>query len=202
MKLILIVITLLLLAGCASGPESDHPSGLIVEEIAPDKSTALAKQNLLQLTQVYDLSPFLYTKRIQFKTGVETKSHPVILLNTRFADQPKKLLSSFLHEEMQWWLTQNKINSTLAVKDLAKLYPNPPSVKNSSKNATYYRLIVCYLELEALKHYLGNKEARAIMTSMMKKDKLYPWTYAQVLKRGAHIRKIVVHRQLLPLMLR
>lgn len=202
MKWIWIVTLTLFLTGCASDSENAHPSGLTIEEIQPNKMTAVTKQNLFHLAQVYDLSPFLYTKRVQVQSNVTPHSHPVILLNTKYSEQPKKLLSAFLHEEFQWWFAKHGFRATLAVKDLAKIYPKAPVAKNSTMNATYIRLMVCYLEYRALTHYLGAKEARAILHTMRTKDKLHPWSYAQVLNQNAKIKKVLEQRELIPETLR
>ena len=190
------------MTGCASDQDNAHPSGITVEEIEPNKMTAITKQNLLHLAQVYELSPFLYTKRVQLQTNAVPHSHPVILLNTKYAEQPKKLLSVFLHEQMQWWFTQHGFRATMAVKDLSKIYPKAPVAKNSTVNATYIRLMVCYLEYRALAHYLGEKEARAIILTLKTKDKLHPWSYTQALNKNTPIKKVLMQRDLIPPVLR
>jgi hypothetical protein len=199
MNLMKVLFLTLLLSGCASREgRPGHPSGLVIEEVSPNKWTAITRQNLLHLTQVYDLSPFIYTKNIQIESMVIPQSHPVLLLNTRYAEKPKKLLSVFLHEQLHWWTTNNQIKTNEAIKDLKKVYPNAPVTTTSGKDSTHLHLIICYLEYKALKFYLGKTEATEIITSLMKQEKIYPWVYYQVIYKNFAIEKIVKKTGLLP----
>jgi hypothetical protein len=197
MKLIIFSI-LLYLTSCASIRIEEHPSGLEVKEIYPSKSTALTKQNLLQLAQVYDLSPFFYTKEVYIQSRTVSHSHPKLVLNTRNAEHPKKLLSSFLHEELHWWFTQNRPQTLFAIKELKKIYPNAPVTKSNGPDSTYVHLMVCYLEFRAVSFYLGKTEGRKVISDIMKKDKLYPWIYYQVLNKDFAIKKVVEKYKLVP----
>lgn len=196
MKLSLILF--LFLFGCSSRQEPPHPSGLEVSEVKPDKGTALTKQNLLHLLQVYDLTPFLFTKTVKIEPMVIPHSHPVLTLNTRNAEKPKKILAVFLHEQLHWWLAANQQKTDAAIKELRKIYPNAPVTKALGPQSTYLHLLVCYLELRAVSFYLGKKEGRDVITSIMKHDKIYPWVYFQVLNKDFAIARIVRENGLLP----
>lgn len=192
------IILLTLLSGCASKEPLVHPSGVEITEIKPNKWTAITKQNLYQLAQVYDLSPFLYTKKIHVESQVVPHSHPVLTLNTRNAEKPRKLLSVWLHEEFHWWMERNKKSTDLAIRELKKIYPKAPATKSSGPDSTYIHLMVCFLEMKALSFYLGKKESVSVITEIMKKDKLYPWVYYQVLHRDYAIKKIMLKHKLIP----
>lgn len=199
MKLILVILLFALAFGCASRKKDEgHPSGLNIVEVKPNKWTAITKQNLLQLTQVYDLRPFLFTRKVKIQSRVIPHSHPVLTLNTRNAENPHKLLSVFLHEQLHWWLTKNPENTKEAVKLLKKYFPKAPVTKSLGADSTHLHLLVCYLELKALSHYMGKKEGREVVYSIMKKDKIYPWIYYQVLFRPSSIEKVVKKFKLLP----
>lgn len=196
---VFLLIIAIFLTGCASKVKDEHPSGLEVKEIQPNKWTSITKQNLLHLAQVYDLSPFLYTKKIHIQSQVIPHSHPVLTLNTRNAENPKKILSTFLHEELHWWLSgKNDKPTNLAIAELKKIYPKVPAINKNGPHSTYLHLIVCFLELEALEHYLGKKEARGVITNIMRKDKIYTWVYYQVLYKDFAIRQLVKKHKLLP----
>lgn len=197
MKLLCLSV-LLLVFSCASREEAPHPSGLIITEVDANKWTALTKQNLLQLVQVYDLSPFLFTKNIKIESKVIPHSHPVLTLNSRNAEDPKKLLSVFLHEQLHWWTSMNQAQTDLAITDLKTIFPKAPITKTMGPNSTYIHLIVCYLELRAVSFYLGKEEGRNVISSFMKKDKIYPWIYSQVLTKESAIQKIIKKHRLLP----
>ena len=189
MKVLFLVLFLALLSGCATRKKDEgHPSGLHIAEVKPNKWTAITKQNLLLLTQVYDLDSFLFTKKVKIESRVIPHSHPVLTLNTRNAENPNKLLSVFLHEQLHWWLNKNSSNTLLAIKELKKKFPKAPVTRSLGADSTHLHLIVCYLELAALNHYLGKKDGRETVYDIMKRDKIYPWIYYQVLFRGKRIR--------------
>lgn len=194
----LILIFSFLLWGCATKTQESAPLGLEIVEITPNKWTAITKQNMLHLAQVYDLRPFLFTKKIHLQSQVIPHSHPVLTINTRNAENPKKLLSVWLHEELHWWAVQNAKNVNLAIRELKKIYPNAPVTKSSGANSTFLHLIVCHLELKALGFYVGDKESREIITDVMKKDKIYPWIYYQILYKDHAIKRIVRKYKLIP----
>lgn len=195
---LLVLFTSFLLGSCATKEPELTPLGLEVVEITPNKWTAITKQNMLHLAQVYDLRPFLYTKKIHIQSQVIPHSHPVLTINTRNAENPKKILSVWLHEELHWWALQNSKNFSLAIRELKKIYPHAPVTKSSGANSTFLHLIICHLELKALGFYLGDKEAREVITDIMKKDKIYPWIYYQILYKDHAIKSLAKKYKLIP----
>lgn len=185
-------LLLFILSSCAlDGDNELHPSGLEITEINPSRDSHIMKQNVLQIAQVYDLSPFLYTKKIQIKTDAVPQSHPVLTLNIRYTNYPHKILAVLLHEEFHWWTLMKKNETALVTADLKKIFPGQtPSV--------YNHLVVCHLEYEALKLYLGEKASRQIIQDFIRKEKLRPWTYSQVLLRPHIFKKILKKHNLTP----
>lgn len=194
----LILISYVLLWGCATKGPEQAPLDLEIVEITPNKWTAITKQNMLHLAQVYDLKPFLFTKKINIQSQVIPHSHPVLTINTRNAENPKKILSVWLHEELHWWSVQKSKSFSLAIKELEKIYPQAPVTKSFGLNSTFLHLVICHLELKALGFYLGDKEARDVITDIMKSDKIYPWIYYQVLYKDHAIKRLVKKYKLLP----
>lgn len=184
-------ISLLLLFACASPEVEEHPSGLKVTEIKPNRDSHIMKQNLLQLSQVYDLSPFLFTKKIQIKTDAIPQSHPVLTLNIRYTNYPDKILATFLHEQFHWWALMKKVDLKKAEKDLKKMYPK-------QTEGVYAHFLICYLEYKAMKHYLGPAKAKPIFFDFIQKDKIRPWIYGQVIAREAVLGKIFKKYKLIP----
>lgn len=166
-------------------------TGLFIAEINPDKGTYLTKQNLQQLEQVYDLSPFIYTRNVQISSDVKSPPTPGLTLTTRFAENPRKLLAAWLHEEFYWWAEQNKAKFAPALKELQNIYPR-------ASGHAHLLLIICNLEFKALSYYLGDKEAKKTINDLMKNDRLFPWTYYQVLNRNADITKLMNKYDLIP----
>jgi hypothetical protein len=193
MKLIFFII-FSSLVGCSTFEEGLHPSGLDIKEINPNKWTSITKQNLLHLTQVYDLTPVLFTKKIQIQSQIIPSSHPVLSLNTKYAESPDKILAIFLHEQFHWWILKNQIRTNLAIIELKALYPKAPQTQSSGKDSTYIHIIVCYLEYAALKYYIGRPKAHNVIREFIKKEKLYPWIFSEILKNEVKIKNII-HKQ-------
>jgi hypothetical protein len=195
MKASLLSLLLLLFSACASLETPGHPSGLEVTERGPDKGTAITKQNLLHLAQVYDLSPFLFTKRIVIDSAAVPTAKPVLTLGTQDAEEPKRILATLLHQELDWWLDAKASATAAAIDELRKIYPKVPKAEAQTAHRT---LLLCYLEFRALEFYVGQNEARAVIEGLMKKAKRSPWAYYQVLHRGFVVRKVVETQRLYP----
>lgn len=184
------LILFLTLFSCAQQETNEHPSGLTVVEIHPDRNTALTRQNALHLAQVYDLEPFLYTKNIHIQSNVIPHSHPVLTLDTRHAEFPHRLLSTWLHEEFHWWAVLNAAKMREAIKEIKVQYPDLPQ-------SDYIHLIICYLEYKALVHYLGPAEGKSILSNHIE-SKLYSWVYSEVLQREGDLKTLLAKHGLIP----
>lgn len=193
-------VALLLCAACTS----HHPAkplnyGFEITEAIPDKKTAMVKQNLLHLAQVYDLKPVLFNKKIiTSSTPVPTNGNS-LFINTMFFESPSKLLSQLLHAEVHAWVMLNRKKVSPAVIDLKVIYPKiAGETIPGDKVSGYVHLIICYLELKLLEFYLGEKQSKMIIGEFIKKDKILPWTYYQVINKNFAIKQVVEKHQLLP----
>jgi hypothetical protein len=193
------IFILLLLAACATQPPAAPKPLLIIKEIHPNKWTHLTKQNLEHLLQVYELEPFLFTKVVHIQSRVIPHSHPVLTLNSRFAEAPHRLLAVFLHEQLHWWEEMNPEKVKLAKQDLRALFPVIPK-EGIARNldSTYLHFIVCYLEYRALQYFLGKKQAEKILMTMIEEDKIYPWIYGRIFEKYNEIENIIRRHQLEP----
>lgn len=201
MRYFLSILFIFLFVSCATKNQATQEDlGLEITEVRPNKWTALTKQNLVHLFQVYELDPYLYTRKIRVQSRVIPHSHPVLTLNTRYAEHPNKLLASLLHEELHWFVGgENAKKTNKAIEELKKIYPQVPKEGGAkSTHSTYLHLIVCYLEYISIIHYLGEKEAKKMIEEMIKKDKVYPWIYTQVLYKNFAIKRVVHKYRLLP----
>jgi hypothetical protein len=184
---------------CSTTLESpQHPSGLVINEINPNKWTLLVKQNLLQLSQVYDIAPFIFTKTIHIESKVIPRSHPVLTLNTRFAESPKKLLAVFLNQEFQWWLKLNEARTLLGIQELKKIAPKAPITEALGKDSTYLKMLAAQLEVMALELYLGAEEKKKLLSEKISIDKQDPWIYKFVQSNEEILKKILQTQKLLP----
>lgn len=199
---LLSVLFFFLFMSCATRPPDATKPLLTIKEIAPNKWTHLTKQNLEHLVKVYDLRPFIFTDIIHIQSRVIPHSHPVLTLNSRFAEAPHRLLSVFLHEQLHWWGAMNAEKVNLAIQDLKTLIPAiPKEGMTRNQQSTYLHFIICYLEYRALQHYLGKKQADHILVTMIEEDKIYPWIYGRIFEEYHKIGAIVRKHQLEPALL-
>jgi len=193
MKLLNLCLFLFVIFGCSHSPPIEVPltKDINIVEINPNKWTTLTRKDLEQLFKVYDLSPILFTKEIRIESRVIPHSHPVLTLNTRYAEEPFKLLSMFIHEQLHWWLESQSAAFLQAKEELKKLFPVlPDSGLAKDAHSTYLHLSLCTLEYELLVHYLGTKQANLILKDLIYKDKIYPWIYKEVYKNFKDLKTI------------
>ena len=157
------------------------------------KSEMVTKAELQKLLGSHELSKWTFTRKIMIEDNVIPHSHPVLTLNTREAG--RILLATYVHEQIHWFLSDNRKRTDQAIAELRELYPkvpvgNPDGARNEL--STYLHLIVNYLEYEAMKELVGESKARKIM----ERKRYYKWIYKTVLKDGASVREIVERNDL------
>lgn len=190
-----VILMLFFFMSCTNFTPQQSPlngPSLTVTEINPNKWTALTRQNLDHLLKIYPLTPVLFTKDIHIKPQSTPSSHPVLTLNTRYAERPNLLLATFLHYQFHWWLDQKSKEYELAQTDLKSLLGPLPS------EATYQHVLICFLEYEALIHYLNLREANKILKDIIYKEKVHPWIYKQVYIKNKKLKEIVIRFNLMP----
>ena len=173
----------LILSGCTTRPETPSVAVpmLRMTEIGPNKWTALTRQNLEHLLQIYDLSPYLLTLEIQIQSQVPPHAHPVLTLNTRFAEQPNKLLAAFIHEQLHWWSMSKKKELDKAIEEIKTILPTLPKEEiGSDVNSAYFETIICLLEYKTMIQLVNKKEANKVLKDFINTDKVYPWINTQM----------------------
>lgn len=159
-----------------------------------------AKVDFEKLLKKYDVSRYLFTKKVQIEDGVIPHSHPILTLNTRYIDQPLKQLTTFLHEQIHWWVSENDDGVSAAIAEFRKRYPKIPTERREiarNEYSTYLHLVVCYLELIAMRDVAGEKAAAEAFNWL--KGHHYRWIYRTVLKDEAEIAEVVKrHGLMLP----
>jgi hypothetical protein len=193
MKL-LSVFLLLFLAACTTQKVAPVPAGAVlrIAEVGPNKWTAITRQNLEHLLGVYNLTPLIFTDYVEIQSRAFPHSHPSLTLNTRYAEQPQKLLAAFMHEQLHWWSAKNKVAIKRATKDLRKIFPKLP------QRITYEHLVICFLEYDGLIYYLGKTDADKVFKSFITQDKLHPWSYQNVMARYKQMNRIILKYKLKP----
>ena len=172
-------------------------------DIRVQQGTATEKQTreqLQRLLHTYDLSPWFFTKLIVIDEKAIPHSHPVLTLHTRHGRDDELLLSTFLHEELHWFLSQRQKDTEEAIKDLRVLFPSVPSVAPEGANgedSTYLHLLDCYLEYGADQRVLGELRARQVMEFWATDH--YTWVYKTVLASRREIGQVIATHNLIPL---
>lgn len=178
-------------SACATSAKTQlSPSTAPIEIslVTKTEKTKAAKDELLGLLNRYDLSPFFFTKTIQIQTKVIPHSHPTLTLNTRHIGHANETLTAFLHEQIHWYLDDFKRQETDdAIKELRKLFPQVPSDTGArDEESIYLHLVVCWMELQADKHYLGDQAAY----QLFRDSDVYAWINQKVLEHEKQFREI------------
>jgi hypothetical protein len=163
------------------------------------KEEEQTKAQLQRLLKTYDLAKWTFTKSVLIDEKSIPHSHPVLTLSTRHLRDDELLLSTFVHEQIHWFLTQNYKNTEEAKKELRGLFPKVPvSFPEGAKDeeSTYLHLIVIYLEYRADREMLGELKARQVMEFWATDH--YTWIYKTVLERPRDIGNIVFKHKLVP----
>jgi hypothetical protein len=148
------------------------------------------REQLKKILKQYDLSKWIFTKKIIIDEKSIPHSHPVLTLHTRHLDNDLQLLSTFIHEQIHWFEEERKEQKAAAIKELQAAYPEAPDKLpegSRDKYSTYLHLIVCYSEYEAMKELVGEKQATEVMQSWTH----YKWIYRTILTDHKKIRSII-----------
>lgn len=206
MKFLSLLILLLSLFSCRSPApeetsrpkEASQERNLEIYEVGPNRKTALTKQNLYQVIQVYDLAKFLYTHRVKIEENVPTRSHPILTINTDYAEAPNKIMAQWLHQQFHWWANSRPKQVWAAIDELKKLYPNPPIQSQEEKKQYYLHFIINYLEFRAMGMAIGYNRAHKLILEMVKENDHYGVVYKEIFKKPTAVRNILRKHQLIP----
>jgi hypothetical protein len=140
---------------------------------------------LAALRRRHDLARFEYTSVVRIVPGGETFAFPVLTLGNRFADNEDILLSTYLHEQMHWYLwhlgTPERDMVAPFMDELVRRYPQAPTEPPDGArgyDATYLHLVVNWLEIAATSEFIGRERAFAVARA----QRSYRWIYRTVLK--------------------
>ena len=157
------------------------------------------REQLQRLLKTYDLSPWIYTTSIVIDEQAIPFSHPVLTLHTRHTKDDDLLVSTFLHEQLHWFVAARQEAADRAIADLRRSFPNAPAggtVGGRDQNSTYLHLIVCYLEQHADRRVFGELKTKQIMDFWASDH--YTWVYQKVIAQSSEIGEIVRSRGLEP----
>ena len=140
---------------------------------------------LAALRRRHDLARYEYTTIVRIMPGGDTFAHPVLTLGNRFAENEDLLLSTYLHEQMHWYLwylgTPDRDMVAPFYDELVRRYPDAPiELPDGARNydATYTHLVVNWLEIAVTSEFIGRERAIAVA----QKTRSYRWIYRTVLR--------------------
>lgn len=161
-----------------------------------NKDTLKTKTLMESFLNDYDLKPYLFTKSIKIKPGVIPHSHPMLTLNTFWNASPNHLLSTFLHEQIHWFINWHQSNYGAVHRTLLQWYPKLPKDKTliaSNTFSTYLHLAVCWLEYKGLQRYLGKETAIHTLQTFPH----YRWIFQTVIEDEARVGKLMLTHNLI-----
>jgi hypothetical protein len=109
------------------------------------------------------------------------------------------LLSTFVHEQLHWFLAQRVKQTEDAIEALRLVFPTVPARPPEGavdEHSTYLHLLDCYLEYRADQELLGELKTRQVMNFWATDH--YTWVYKTVLERPRDISTIVSKHKLIP----
>ncbi|HEX4810979.1 MAG TPA: hypothetical protein VH325_18720 [Bryobacteraceae bacterium] len=151
---------------------------------------AQTKATLEQVLDSYDLRKYTFTRKVIIEERAINHAFPELTLNTRFANSADELLSSYIHEQLHWYLRDHDYQQRAAISILRRMYPTAPvGLPEGAESAysTYGHLVDCYLEIEADRRLIGPERTMAVI-----KDKgHYTWIYSTILRDEPRIAAVV-----------
>jgi hypothetical protein len=157
-----------------------------------NESEEKTKAQLERLLKTYDLSKWTFTDKVMIDYESIPHSHPLLTLHTRHLRSDDQLLSTYVHEQLHWWLDAKLDQTKKAEDDLRKLYPKVPvgyPEGAQDEESTYLHLIDCYLEMQADRALLGTDRTAELMKFWAGDH--YRWVYRTVVADETKIAEIV-----------
>jgi hypothetical protein len=200
MKRTLHIMAALLLMNAIVRTQS-RPGSLEITLKHSDQREIQTRDQLQRLMTAYDLSKWIFTRKIVIDSdrNVIPHSHPVLTLSVRRLKDDELLLSTFVHEQLHWFLTQRRETTEAVMKELRQLYPKiPVGAPEGARDeeSGYLHLIVNYLEYRAAQELLGELKARQVMEFWSNDH--YTWIYRTVLSDGRQIGRLLFQHKLVP----
>jgi len=162
---------------------------------APEAKT---KEQLQRLLATYDVSKWIFTRKIEIDEKAIPHSHPVLTLSARHVKDDELLLSTFVHEQIHWHFVINDKLTDEALKDLKAMFHKVPDKGPEGardEESTYIHLFVCYLEYRADRGLLGELKAKQVMEFWTTDH--YTWIYKTVLERARDIGSVLIKHKLM-----
>ena len=140
---------------------------------------------LAALRRRHDLSRYEYTSIVRIVPGSDTFAHPVLTLGNRFAESEDLLLSTYLHEQMHWYLwylgTPERDMVAPFYDELVRRYPDAPDRAARRRAQLRRHLFASGRELAGDRRHIRVHRPRA-RHRVARATRSYRWIYRTVLK--------------------
>src|SRR4051812_45219329 len=83
-------------------------------------------ERLRRVLARFDLTPWVFTRRVLIDERVTPHSHPVLTIGYGDHGDDDLLLSNFVHEQLHWWLVAHQQQTDAAMAELRELFPHLP----------------------------------------------------------------------------
>jgi hypothetical protein len=179
------IIATLLITAAAFGAETIT----IETKNATDHERQL-KNELEKVLGANDVSKYTFTRTVIVEERAMNHAFPVLTLNTHFLGSDDELLSSFLHEQLHWYLASRPMLMKDAVAQLKRFYPRVPvglPDGADTEYSTYGHLVDCYLEIQADRQIIGEERTKKVIRN----KPWYLWIYKTVTEDEPRIAAIV-----------
>lgn len=157
---------------------------------------------LLGLRQRHDLSRLEYTKQVRIAPTEIPHSHPRLTLNTWIGDEIG-LLSTYLHEQMHWYVTwyshTHAAQWDALFARLRERYPNVPvggSDGGHDQFSTYLHLLVNWLEIDVVGQFVGHDNS----VQHAGGRPFYRWIYRKVIEDWEALGALYRELEVLPVL--
>jgi hypothetical protein len=170
-------------------------SGLQVETSRGTDRERQTKDELEKVLISHDVSKYTFTRKVVIDERAMNHAFPVLTLNVRFLHSDDELLSSFLHEQLHWYLREHPTDMESAVAQLRRFYPRVPvglPDGADTEYSTYGHLVDCYLEIQADRALIGNDRTAAVI----RKKPWYLWIYKTEIEDEPRIAAVVKAQRL------
>src|SRR5688572_7778003 len=113
-----LALLFLLLPQAATPPAPPAPIQIELKKGSPEE--VRTRDQLQRLLREHDLERWLFTRKVMIdgSPNLIPHSHPVLTLSTRHLKDDDLLLSTFVHEQLHWFLTDNQERAKPVLEDL------------------------------------------------------------------------------------
>lgn len=125
---------------------------------------------------------WLFTREVVVQQFTIPHSNPVLTLSCRHLNDDDWQLAVFLHEQFHWFVSEKPDEAKAAIDELRKMFPRVPvgpPEGGRDERSTYLHLVVCHLEMQAVRGLLGAESARTLYEKTVD---YYRWVYQQLLQ--------------------